>query len=699
VQASLFDAPTAANGPSLADELRRLDEQADDSVAAVRKRATRYRELQEQAVSEKIAFDLWTAAFFQPLTSEHAQYVPTTRDLLDHQARPKRVADVKVALAVPLAEEVGFFHWELEFPQIFDREVRSEKSEVRSQETSPSHFSLPTSGFDVVLGNPPWERIKLQEQEHFADVVAIRDAANKAARVKMIAAWRGGDDRQRTRIAEFDAAKYRAEAESRFIRASERFPLTAVGDVNTYALFAEHSRDLLAPTGRAGIIVPTGIATDDSAKAFFGDVVTRQQLVSFYDFENREAIFPGVHRSYKFSLLTVGATTQPTRFLFFATNVGQLGDDQRAFSLTPEEIALLNPNTRTAPVFRTRQDAELTKKIYRRAPVLLNERAETNPWGVTFLRMFDMSNDSGLFKDAPGEGLLPLYEAKMVWHFNHKWATYYISETREVASDELKDPYYSINPRYWISEAEANNRISTKGFKNKGWLIGYRDITNNTNERTAVFGCIPFAAVGNKFPIILSDTTSPLLISCFLATTSAISFDYAVRQKIGGTTLNYFLVYQLPVLPPDRFTPADIAYIVPRVVELVYTAWDIKAFAEDIWAEGDEALRAELLRRNAECNVDTDATLFAPRDGFALPPYRWDEGRRALARAELDARIAKLYGLTRDELRYILDPADVYGPEFPGETFRVLKEKETKRYGEYRTRRLVLEAWDREEGR
>jgi hypothetical protein len=149
---------------------------------------------------------------------------------------------------------------------------------------------------------------------------------------------------------------------------------------------------------------------------------------------------------------------------------------------------------------------------------------------------------------------------------------------------------------------------------------------------------------------------------------------------------------------PSSFNFSDIGYIVPRVVELVYTAWDIKAFAEDVWNEGDAALRAELLRRNAECNAGANPALFSPRDGFPLPPYRWDEGRRALARAELDARIARLYGLTRDELRYILDPHNLYGPEFPGETFRVLKEKEIRQFGEYRTQRLVLEAWDAEEG-
>lgn len=200
-------------------------------------------------------------------------------------------------------------------------------------------------------------------------------------------------------------------------------------------------------------------------------------------------------------------------------------------------------------------------------------------------------------------------------------------------------------------------------------------------------------------PLIFAEQQKMEMICCLLSCLNSISFDYLARQKITINHLTYGIFYQLPVLPPSAFSPQHSAFIIPRVVELVYTAWDIKAFAEDVWAESDEALRAELLRRSAECNAGAPAELFSPRDGFPLPPYRWDDGRRAVARAELDARIARLYGLSRDELRYILDPADVYGPDFPGETFRVLKEKETKLYGEYRTRRLVLEAWDREEGR
>jgi hypothetical protein len=223
------------------------------------------------------------------------------------------------------------------------------------------------SGFDVVLGNPPWERIKLQEQEHWVDVPEVRDAPNKAAREKMIQAWRNGDERQRARVALFDAAKYRAEAESRFVRASGRFPLTAVGDVNTYALFAEHARDLLAPMGRAGIIVPTGIATDDTTKEFFSNLMEKQVLAQIVGFENEDFIFPEVHNEFKFCALTMvghSGKVNAADFVFFCRYFDQVQQIERHFELSRADLVALNPNTRTCPVFRTNADAQLTKEIY-----------------------------------------------------------------------------------------------------------------------------------------------------------------------------------------------------------------------------------------------------------------------------------------------------------------------------------------------
>jgi hypothetical protein len=673
VQERMFaDEPTDT---PLARALAALDDLPDESVAAVRARAARYADLRQAHRRERARYDLWTAAFFQPLTRANAPWVPTSADVIDADPTSQ-----KALLAGGLAQEIGFFHWELEFAQVFaDR-----------------------GGFDVVLGNPPWERIKLQEQEHFVDIPAIRDAPNKAARAEQIAAWRRGTPEQQQRIAQYDAALYRAEAESRFVRGSGRFPLTAVGDVNTYALFAELSRTLLAPDGRAGIIVPTGIATDDGAKAFFGDLIARRQIISLYDFENREKLFADVDSRYKFSLLTIGAAQAAPRFVFFATRAAHLRDERRVFALTPADLGRINPNTRTAPLFRTRRDADLTAAIYARVPVLINETTGANPWGVRFMTMFHMSNDSRLFRPAPapaeaGRGdHLPLYEAKLLHQFTHRWATYEGGATREATAAELADPTWTITPRYLVPAAEVEARLA--GRWDRRWLLGWRDITNATNERTAIFSLLPRVGVGHTVPLMLFQSLRADLAACFLAIVNSLVFDWITRQKIGGTHLTYTYLTQLPVLPPEAFSAADIAFIVPRVVELVYTAWDMHPSAADVWAEADAGLRAAILAQHAE-NLRATSTPPSPPpqaggvQGETPPPFIWNDDRRARIRADLDARIARLYGVSRDDLRYILDPHDVEGPDFPGETFRVLKEKELRQYGEYRTRRLTLEAF------
>ena len=157
-------------------------------------------------------------------------------------------------------------------------------------------------------------------------------------------------------------------------------------------------------------------------------------------------------------------------------------------------------------------------------------------------------------------------------------------------------------------------------------------------------------------------TGDPRHWAALLANLNSLVLYYLARQKVGGTHLTYGYLKQFPVLPPERYTDTGLAYIVPRVLELTYTADDLAPWARDLGHEG--------------------------------PPFRWDPDRRAQLRAELDACYARLYGLTRDELRYILDPADVYGPDYPSETFRVLKNREMREFGEYRTRRLVLECYD-----
>jgi hypothetical protein len=680
--------PTAAPFARRAHAVRAMPE---TTPAEVRARERAWRAIQEDTSYHlaEMACDTWIAAFLLPKTggppvSRGARLIPTTEDVW--QALHGRPPFGNGAFT-EAARAARAFHWPLEFPDIM----------AASDGAS--------GGFDVVLGNPPWERIKLQEQEFFAArAPEIAGAPNAAARGRMIAALAQAEpgSPERRLHDSFETEKRLAEAVSTFVRVPEyeevtknrkvtrvftggRFPFTGTGDVNTYALFAELMSRLAGPQGRVGVIVPTGIATDATTAPFFAHLVGDQRLSSLVDFENRAPIFPAVHRSFKFSLLTLGRQEPLARFAFFLTEAGQLAEPERNFTLSPAEIAAINPNTRTAPVFRSRRDAELTAKIYRNAPVLIDESrgAEGNPWGVDFhTRLWHMSEDSGWFKtmdeltgmDAARTGntwehgpeiYLPLFEAKMLHHFDHRWGTYSDDATHffEPSSDEKSRSDFEILPRYWVSGSEATRRLMTKDWS-RDWLLGWRDITNATNERTFISTVVPRTAINNKFPLIFPRTDIRGICG-LIGNSSAVPLDFVARQKVGGTNLTLFMLFQLPILPPTFYTAPRLAFITPRVLELTYTSHSLAAFARDLSHDG--------------------------------PPFAWDEDRRAHLRAELDAFYARAYGLDRDELRYILDPADVMGADYPSETFRVLKEKEIRLHGEYRTRRLVLAAWDRME--
>jgi hypothetical protein len=660
----------AADLPLFASAARALDSISDDTPADVKHKAEEYDKLRTETAHwhDEMACDLWTAAFLLPLTPAGAALVPTNNALWAYIEKPKAAPQRLVAAADDAARQVTAFHWPLEFPEVFEQ-----------------------GGFDCFLGNPPWERIKLQELEFFASRdIAIAAAPNKAARQRLIEALRAGNP---ALASAFELAKHEHEAQSKFVRASGRFPLTAVGDVNTYALFAELARTILSPSGRAGIIVPSGIATDKSTSVFFGELQERKSLARLIDFENRKAIFPAIDSRIKFCLLTLSAEPCPTGdFSFFLLDAADLDDHRRRFRLTLEDFALLNPNTMTCPTFRTRVDAELTKEIYRRVPVLVRENPEENPWGISFSRMFDMTNDSGLFRtketlQAQGCTLdgnifvgtsgrfLPLYDDWLIHQYNHRYQSDGGYDPTQV---ELSDPNWLPMPHNWVNANEVEARFD--GTK-PDFLMGFRNRVRTTDSRTMIFALLPYAAVGNPVPTISSSANAALravLVGCF----NSLALDYVARQKVGGLNLNFFYIKQLAVLPPDCYAQADLEYVVPRVTELVYTAHDMRPFAKAV--------------------------------GYDGPPFRWDEERRALLRAELDAYYAKLYGLTRKQLRYILDPHSLTDHEletildpaedppdaprtkdFPGGTFRVLKEKEIKKYGEYRTQRLVLEAWDR----
>jgi N-6 DNA Methylase len=596
---------------------------------------------------QKLLADAWCAAFVQRKT-DVTRSIAITHAVLENFAADDSTLDLATAerLVTELTRQYRFFHWHVEFPHIF-------------RVGNGTHDLDPATGwsggFSCVIGNPPWERVKLQEQEFFASRNPdIANAPNAAARKKLIAALPDTDPALRN---EFEAELRKAAGWSFLLRESGRYPLTGRGDINTYAVFAETARTVIGPRGRSGLVLPTGIATDATTAPFFGDLVRNAKLVSFLDFENEAFLLShAVDHRVRFSLLTVCGRAARVNLASFAFGTRYMRDlPERRFTMPPEEILLVNPNTGTTPVFRSRRDAEITIGIYKRVPVLWRDDPEENPWGLSFMAMLHMANDSGLFHTSDEGDVLPLYEAKMVHHFDHRLGTYEgqteaqanVGTLPRLTTEQHDDPDFAATPRYWVDRNEVTSRLAKRGW-DKNWLLGWRDIARSSDERTMICGVLPRIAIGHTFPLLLSTSAS---LGCLYANLTAFALDYVIRQKIAGTHLTYGYVMQLPVLPPSAYGEDRLhSFIDSRVLELTYTTWDITPFARDLGDDG--------------------------------PPFRWDGKRRFAMRAELDAMFFHLYGIERGDVDYIM------------ETFPIVKRKDIQQYGTFRTKDLILQIYD-----
>ena len=538
-------------------------------------------------------------------------------------------------------------------------------------------------GFDAVIWNPPWDRMKLQQVEWFAARRrAIAMATRAADRKRMIDDLETAGD---PLASEFADASARAQAEAHMARASGEYPLLSGGDINLYSLFVERAMTLVKPDGMVGLLTPSGIASDKTASTFFKGVATEGRLRALYDFENKKVFFPDVHASFKFCVLVASPSPgdDPARCAFYCHRVAELDDPERCFPLTAEDFARVKPNTGTAPIFRTRRDAALTTAIYNRLPVLVDRSSgqAVKAWPVKYATMFHITNDSGLFRTRAEleerEGAwpvggnrfgsssgdwVPLYEGKMVQAFDHRAANIVVNLENQyrpaqpvpATPEQHQDLNWLPDPQFWVKE-------SLTSFSGAPYLLTFKDVTATTNVRSMIAAFIPGFGVGNTLPIVSTDGLIATDAVVLLANFNALPFDCVARQKIQGQHLNWFIVEQLPVVPPDRyetirFGPKTAGEIVREaVLELTYTAHDMAAFARDL-GHLKEA-------------------------GKVKPPFRWDEDRRLGLRAKVDAVFFHLYGVTdRDEVRYIYS------------TFPIVERQETEATGRYRSRDLCL-AW------
>ncbi len=529
----------------------------------------------------------------------------------------------------------------------------------------------------------------------------------------MIAALKtSGEARDRELARAYEKARARAVARRRMARTSGDYPLLSGGDINLYALFVERAMALVKPQGLVGLLTPSGIAADKSAARFFKGVSTQGRLKALYDFENKKVFFPDVDSRFKFCVFVAGPKplNHPAKCAFFLQSTAELNNPARCFELSADDFARANPNTGTAPIFRTRRDADLTRAIYERLPVLVDRsRGDAiKAWPVTYATMFHMTNDSHLFRtrrqleeeegawaiggyggyrgghaggngdghadgktggnvyDSPSGRWVPLYVGRMIHQYDHRAAAVEVNENNlhnaalsgEISLQQKSDPTFVPEPQYWVLNAAVplSNEFTS--------LISFRVLARSTDARTIISSMVPLCGFGNSMGLMLRDENveNPEPTFCpLLANLNAIPFDYFARQKVQGQNINWYIIEQLPVIPPEtfaatRFGPKTAAEIVRRaVLELTYTAHDMAPFARDLGYVDDR--------------------------GAALPPFPWDEARRLYLRAKLDAVFFLLYGIEdRDDVRYIYS------------TFPIVERQETAKYGTYKSRALCL-AW------
>ena len=684
----LFASSAITGAEAATDGMKRIEEMSDADIAEVRQSATLFQEVEDTTADLRSLLDLLTGlrwltagmkqgdrrAFESQLVGTlEAQpreaYSLLARGTFADGSLPEPAFIDLWSEARSIAKREGFLYWEAAFPGVW-----------RSWESAD-----PQGGFDAVIGNPPWDRIKLQEVEWFAT------RSPELAHAPTAAARKSGVDRLRASgsplASEFDAAKERAEALGKMVRASGHYPLLGGGDINLYSLFVERAMGLVKPGGIVGLLTPSGIYADKTAAKFFKSVSTSGRVGGLYDFENRRLgtdlppFFPDVDSRFKFCALIFGGEERrfrETRCAFFLPDSKTIEDPDRCFTLAPADFDLVNPNTGTAPVFRTRRDAEITRRIYEQHPVLVDRSGgeERRAWPVRYVRQFDMTNDSHLFRTAEqldnegfyrvegnrwkkGEELyLPLYEGKMVQAFDHRAASVVVNpknlnrpaQPQEATLSEHANTGWLPEPQFWISESEHDG---------PEWAMAVKHISAPTNVRTVIGALVPRTGCGNSLPVFLPMRQTPngkmpgVHESSYLlvANLNAFALDFVARQKLQGQNLNLFVLEQLPIIASgdyDRqFGNTTVRDLVrDHVLRLTYTADDMVPFARDL--------------------------------GYDGPPFIWHEEERRHLRARLDALYFHLYGLSRDDADYILS------------TFPIVQREDEAEFGTYRTRSLIL---------
>ncbi len=597
----------------LAEKNRLIETYRHASVYAEDLRALRD-EIEQKKQTAKEALNRLLLDQFQRLGIKYEE--ATWDDKKSDQGKPK-----KRPLADTDLETLSPFHWGFEFDEILNAR----------------------GGFDAIITNPPWEIFKPIAKEfcyEYDPEVERRGTDIKDFEKRLTKLLE--QPRVRTKYLGYLS---RFPHVSAFFRSAPQYKnqVTVVDgkkagtDINLYKLFTEQCFNLLRPMGHCGIVIPSGIYTDLGAKQLREMLFTETQITGLFGFENRKEIFEGVHRSYKFIVLTFekGGTTNQFPAAFMRHDVKELERFPRegAIEMPVDLIRRISPNSLSVMEFRNDLDVQIAEKMLR-FPLLGKHLHST--WNLRLTAEFHMTNDSHLFKTSPGPGRLPLYEGKMIWHYEHgkSGVRYWINEregVNELLSARVRSIRTMLRQRGLPDDVDEGEVIL--GYSH--YRVGIRAVTGATNERALVVSVIPkMVFAGNSILVSVpvrdeidgkawlqteNDNPPRLLFACSVL--SSFGADWFIRQKI-LTNMNMFFIYEIPT---PRFTEKDEAFwpIIRRAARLICTTPEFDDLAKQVGLKNH-------------------------KDGISDPP------ERSRLRAELDGLVAHLYGLTEEEFAYIL---------------------------------------------
>lgn len=610
----------------LREALNSIKQNNADTVAEAEEEYHRLEKI-EHSFKEWIMADVWTAAFFMDKTNPDLEFYPTNATL-ESMRENQPVNNLMIEEVLKTAKQYRFFHFHLEFPEVFEK-----------------------GGFDCLLGNPPWEKINLEDKEFFATrKPSISVIKNASKRNKAIVLLKTEDPEL---FNEYLSAVNITNKQISYFKESKTYLYGNNGLLNTYPLFTEKVGGILNANGSCGYIIPSGFFMDDTTSPLFRYFFENKMLKSIYDFENRKKIFQNVDSRYRFCIVTLykqKSDNYKANFIFYLHNIEDIISNENVIKLSFDELKLFNPNNKLLPAFKNQLEVELNRKIYQYG-VLKNDMDELND--VEIHRMINMTTDANILYNEPSADRLSVYESKLMHQYDHRYATFSGIEHEErqkgnarvTTLAEKTDKNTCSVPRFY-SPIKVFKEKNEKWKWKYNWYLAYRYISSSTNERCAIASIIPKSIVSNSAYLIFIRDLNNLILQ--IGNMNSFWLDFTARAKV---TLNFppVILEQCPCIKSEQITEKILTQIKERVLKLTYTATDLDVFGKE----------------------------------FGLTePFQWNDKERFQLQCELDAIYAHLYGLEKEEMYYILD------------TFPIVKRKDIAKYGSYRTKETILALYD-----